>query len=200
MIRAITKKLGPQDHGRRMSLKEFDHAEVQEGYLYELGRGVIVVSDIPGLRHGMQSNYLRNMLGRYQLDNPERVYFVGNGSECKILLDDFESERHPDWAIYLKPPRKKEDLWRWWVPDITIEIVSRGSEQRDYEEKREEYFAFGIKEYWIIDADKREVLVLRRGSGKWKETTFRVDDTIETKLLPGFQLDCGKLFEAADQA
>ena len=36
-------KIGPSDHGRRMSLEEFEHAKVQEGYLYELSRGIINV-------------------------------------------------------------------------------------------------------------------------------------------------------------
>lgn len=38
MLKAAIK-VGPADHGRQMSLADFDHAEVQEGYFYELGRG-----------------------------------------------------------------------------------------------------------------------------------------------------------------
>ena len=44
-------KIGPADHGRRMSLKEFEHAKVQEGYLYELSRGIITLSDVPNRLH-----------------------------------------------------------------------------------------------------------------------------------------------------
>ena len=44
-------KIGPADNGRRMSLAEFEHAEVVEGRIYELGRGVIVVSDVPNAFH-----------------------------------------------------------------------------------------------------------------------------------------------------
>jgi hypothetical protein len=33
-------KLGPVDHGRTMTLEEFLKAEVQEGFRYELARGV----------------------------------------------------------------------------------------------------------------------------------------------------------------
>jgi Uma2 family endonuclease len=40
--------------------------------------------------------------------------------------------------------------------------VSPGSEVRDYEEKPEEYLAFGVREYWIFDADKETILVLVR--------------------------------------
>ena len=32
-------KIGPADHGRPISLEEFEHAKVQEGYLYELAGG-----------------------------------------------------------------------------------------------------------------------------------------------------------------
>jgi hypothetical protein len=53
-------KIGPQDQGRRMSLADFEHAETQEGYLYELGRGVIVVSDVPKPSHAAQIATIRD--------------------------------------------------------------------------------------------------------------------------------------------
>src|SRR3954465_1085458 len=63
-------KVGPEDHGRRMSLEEFDHCEVQEGYLYELSRGVITVSDVPHPRHFGQVQAARNQFIAYQLAHP----------------------------------------------------------------------------------------------------------------------------------
>jgi hypothetical protein len=30
--------IGPEDHGRRISLDDFDRAIAREGYLYELGK------------------------------------------------------------------------------------------------------------------------------------------------------------------
>ena len=50
-----------------------------------------------------------------------------------------------------------------------IEVVSPGSEERDYQQKREEYLLFGAREYWIFDAEKEEMLVLRRSGGRWIE-------------------------------
>jgi hypothetical protein len=52
-------KVGPADNGRRMSLEEFDKAEGQEGYLYELSKGIITVLDLPDLRHLMQLDAIR---------------------------------------------------------------------------------------------------------------------------------------------
>jgi Uma2 family endonuclease len=192
-------RVGPADHGKRMSLADFDHAEVQEGYLYELGRGVIVVSDVPGRRHLFQVADLRLQLSAYQLKNPRRIYVMAAGSECKLLLWDFESERHPDLSIYLRPPPEGEDFWSTWVPEIVIEVVSASSVQRDYQEKLEEYLAFGIREYWIVDADQQRMLVLRRWGRRWRETEVRPPDVYKTRLLPGFELDVAAIFRAAEQ-
>src|SRR5436309_5852693 len=93
-------KIGPRDNGRRMSLEDFDHAEVQEGYLYELGRGIIVVSDVPQKRHLFQVLSIREQLFAYELANPGRIEVIASGSECKLLVGRYESERHPDLTVY----------------------------------------------------------------------------------------------------
>jgi Uma2 family endonuclease len=195
-----TIKIGPADHGRRMSLAEFEHAEVQEGRLYELGRGVIIVSDVPGPRHLMQLNAIRRQLHAYDLQHSGRIHSIAGGSDCKILLTELESERHPDVAIYKNPPPEEDDFWASWIPEIVIEVVSPGSEQRDYVEKREEYLRFGIREYWIVDADREEVLVLRRSAGRWVERILHPQDVYHTRLLPDFEFRCEPVFEAARAA
>jgi Uma2 family endonuclease len=180
-----------------MSLAEFDKAEAQEGYRYELERGVIVVSDVPNPRHLAQVDVIRHQLSAYRLDHPGRIHVVAGGSDCKLLLWDLETERHPDIAVYKTPPPKK-DVWSTWIPELVIEVVSPGSEERDYHEKREEYHRFGVKEYWVVDADKGEVLVLRRAAGGWKERVLRPPDVYRTRLLPGFEFHCEAVFRAAE--
>src|SRR5687768_2695522 len=160
-------RISPSDHGRRMSLSEFDLAEAQEGHLYELSRGVITVMDVPDRAHFAQVNAIRRQFSAYDLANPGRIHAIGTASDGKILLEDLESERHPDFLVYKSPPLDNEDLWSTWVPDLVIEVVSPSSRHRDYEEKPEEYLRFGIGEYWIVDRERQEMLVLRRVGGKW---------------------------------
>ncbi len=38
-INTLSTKLGQRDHGRRMSLKAFEFAQVEDGYICELARG-----------------------------------------------------------------------------------------------------------------------------------------------------------------
>ncbi len=84
-----------------------------------------------------------------------------------------------------------------WIPELVVEVVSRGSEDRDYVEKRDEYLAFGVKEYWIIDAQRKQMLVLRRFRGRWKEQTVSPGDVYQTALLPGLRFDLDAVMQAA---
>jgi Uma2 family endonuclease len=183
-----------------MSLSDFDHAEAQPGYIYELSRGIIVVSDVPGRPHLAQTDAARQQFERYRWRRPGKIHMIASGGECKLLVGTFESERHPDLAIYKDPPLSDENLWAVWVPNIAIEIVSEGSQDRDYILKREEYWQFGVGEYWIIDAFRRELLVLRRGKDEWKQIRVQPPKLYKTKLLPGFSFHCGLVFEAAQAA
>lgn len=190
--------VGPQDHGRHMALDKFEGAEGQEGYLYELSRGVVTVSDVPRPRHLFQVDEARQQFSVYRAAHPKRIFRIASGGECKILVADLQSERHPDLAIYLSPPVEgEEDIWSTWIPAIVIEVVSPSSAYRDYEEKPEEYLRFGIREYWIIDEPKQQMLVLRRSRGRWTERVIRPDQPYRTGLLPGFEFDCGRVFAAA---
>lgn len=192
-------RIGPGDNGRTMSLDDFDHIEVQKGYLYELGRGVIQVSDVPGKRHLAQFRATSRQFNAYDLAYPERIHTIAGGAECKVLISQLQSERHPDLSIYLSEPPEDDDPWSTWIPAIAIEIVSPSSEDRDYREKPEEYLAFGVLEYWIIDADKAQMTVLRRRAGKWQERIVRVPEKYRTHLLPGFEFDLTPVFDAANQ-
>lgn len=193
--------VGPSDHGRRMSLDDFSRAEGRPGHRYELSRGVVTVVDVPNPQHLAQVNAIRRQLAAHDLAHAGQIHTVAGGGECKVLLADDESERHPDVAIYKTPPPEDEDdVWASWVPEIVIEVVSPGSEERDYGAKRDEYLRFGVLEYWIVDARRREVLILRRSRGRWVERVLRPPTLYRTRLLPGFEFACENVFQAADGA
>jgi Uma2 family endonuclease len=200
MILTKTKpKIGPQHHGRKMSLKAFEFAKVEDGYLYELARGYIVVSEVASFPHMRRVGLIRRHLDYYAVMNPGRVYEICGTMECKLPIPVWESERHPDIAVYLTAPKGPKDrtLWRRWIPDLTIEVVSESSRDRDYTQKRDEYWTLGVKEYWIVDAKLQQVLILRRGRAEWIEKTLGPADVCVTKLLPGFKLPCREIFAAA---
>jgi Uma2 family endonuclease len=180
-----------------MSLQEFDRAEVRAGHLYELSRGVITVSDVPGKKHFKQVHAINRQLYLYQAAHPEVIRVIGGGGDFKILAEGFESERHPDIFVYKTDAPDSDDIWSIWVPEIVIEVVSPSSEKRDYEEKPPEYLAFGVSEYWIFDEAKQQVTVLQRSGGRWKTRVLNPTQSITTRLLPEFELNIQAVFAAA---
>jgi Uma2 family endonuclease len=184
-------RIGPDDNRRRMTLDDFDEVELIAGFCAELGRGEVVVTEVPLPGHLAIVDRLRRQLIIYDARFPGKIITLAGGGECKLPVAQFESERHPDLAIYLTHPPYKDSnsVWSEWIPELVIEVVSPGSESRDYQEKRDEYLAFGVKEYWIVNSDRAEVLVLRRIRGQWEETVFTPADKYSPRLLPGFELD-----------
>jgi Uma2 family endonuclease len=195
-----TRRIGPADHGQRMTLDEFIEAEFQEGWLYELTRGVIDVTEVPGPHHGRRVYRAARLFILYDIDHPEIINYQAGGGECRIRLRGMQSDRHPDLAVYRNPEPKGPRPWERWVPHIVVEIVSAGGEDRDYIEKREEYLRFGISEYWILDPFKRQLLVLKRDGGEWDEIVVPPGAVYHTELLPGLEVRPEELLGPAEDA
>lgn len=169
----------------------FLNADFQEGRLYELARGVVVVTNVPGISHGRVVNRVGDLFALYNRDHPGRITYRAGGAECRLILPTLRSDRHPDQAVYLTPPPEVEDqrLWMQWVPAIVVEVVSKGGRRRDLIEKREEYLRLGVLEYWILDPQNRRLLALRRLGDAWEETIVPAGKTYRIHLLPGLVVD-----------
>ncbi len=85
-------------------------------------------------------------------------------------------------------------------PTIVIEFVSKGrrNRKRDYVEKRQEYEALGVQEYWVIDRFQRTLSVYGPRVGATGERIVAEHEVYTTPLLPGFELPLARLFAAAD--
>jgi Uma2 family endonuclease len=185
-------RLGPADHGRRMTLEEFMEAEVEEGDRYELGRGVLEVTEVPNDPHGQVVTNLYDAVGHYRRTHPGIVLRYGGGAEFQLWFPGAISGRNPDLGVVLYgAPKDARGRRR---PALVAEVVSRGSVQRDYEIKREEYRLCGLLEYWIVDPMQRHVVVLIRDGDVWIEHVFRDDQIIASLVLPGFETRVAELW------
>ena len=179
----VATRIGPADHGRAMTLDEFLDAEAEEGHRYELARGVLEVTNVPNDPHGQIVHNLYRVVFRYDSAHPGRILRVGGGNEFQLLFPGFVSGRNPDLSVALKGAtrnyRRRRD------PVLVAEVVSAGSSDRDYRIKREEYLAYGLLEYWIIDPEARKLTLLVRDGDSWVDRVLQGDQVIPSLVLPG---------------
>jgi Uma2 family endonuclease len=194
----VKLRIGPADHGRPMTLDEFREAEEQPGYLYELARGVLEVSEVPSDAHGQVVDNLHEAISAYRRDHPRLIRRVGHGSDIRLIIPELESDRHPDLAVvFLGAPLTNRGRQR---PALVCEVLSPGARarRRDYDEKSEEYLTLGIREYWIIDPFQKQVTVRTRRETPegpaWSDRIFKGDEVIISDLLPGFAIRVSELW------
>ncbi len=86
------------------------------------------------------------------------------------------------------------------IPAIVAEFVSKRKRDRvrDYQEKRREYQAIGVREYWVIDRFDRTMVIFKNIPGEATETIVKAEETYRTALLPGFELPLARLLKVAD--
>jgi Uma2 family endonuclease len=87
------------------------------------------------------------------------------------------------------------------APLLVIEIVSNSttdkkSRDRDYLEKRSEYAARGIPEYWIIDPIQQVILVLTLVAESYQEQVFTGLDAIGSSTFPPLHLSANQVLKA----
>jgi hypothetical protein len=83
-----------------------------------------------------------------------------------------------------RPPKRGE------TPSIIGEFVSAGkrARERDYQEKRDEYMAIKVKEYWVFDRFERSMTVFIRRGNKVIKRVLRENEIYTTDLCPA--LNC----------
>jgi Uma2 family endonuclease len=84
-------------------------------------------------------------------------------------------------------------------PRLVAEVVSPGrtNRDRDYTNKRAQYAAISVPEYWLVDPELESVLVLGLAAEGYQELgTFSGNQMIESNELEGLILRVDQLFEA----
>jgi Uma2 family endonuclease len=194
--------LGPRDAGMPMTLKEFDDAEYEEGYRYELIHGVLVVTPPPLEAERDPNEELGYWLRRYRDTHPQGDALDLTLPEHNIAVGPHN--RRCDRAVWVglgKLPGTRGPIAKRDIPSIVVEFPSSrpADQRRDYDEKREEYRDAGVKEYWIIDRFRRTMTVYSWRGKRWAKKTVDEKATYTTGLLPGFEMELAKLLAVSDK-
>lgn len=180
-----------KSNGMSMTPEEFDAIEDwDENYRYELIRGVLIVSPPPGPKERSPNDELGYLIRLYRDTHPNGSLVTATLPEQTIKLP--ENRRRADRAIWIGMGKESDLDAEDTTPTIVVEFTgSRARDRRrDYLEKRQEYAALGIQEYWIVDRIYRKMTVYR---GDGVELVFQENDVYRTELLPGFELPIARI-------
>ena len=129
------------------------------------------------------------------------------GTEIAVPGDKAET-RYPDLVVLTEACKaalsgKQRSLINFDMPApaLVIEVVSNSerdkqSRERDYSDKRIEYAARGIPEYWIIDPITAVVLVLSLADGAYQEFHFTGGQFLNSPTFPTLKLTAEEIIKA----
>ncbi|MDR3303141.1 MAG: Uma2 family endonuclease, partial [Treponema sp.] len=85
------------------------------------------------------------------------------------------------------------------VPDLVVEILSPSTAWKDRGEKCALYERAGVKEYWIVDPQKKTVRVHLLQNGAYASRTYTADEAVPVAVLFGCVIDMPGVWAEADE-
>ena len=126
----------------------------------ELVRGVMVVREPPGCRHGDIAVNLTVLLGHFV-----RTHKLGRvWSETGfVLFTNPDTVRGPD-VSFVRQERVPDPLplgFARFAPDLAVEVLSPDDRPGEVLQKVADYLRAGTRLVWVIDPDRRQARVHR---------------------------------------
>ena len=104
--------------------------------------------------------------------------------------------REPDLLVLLDANDSRRQDRYWLGADLALEVVSPDDPARAYQEKRADYAAAGIAEYWIADPARGTITVLELRGGVYSEHgVFASGDTATSPRVDGLAVDVATVFD-----
>jgi Uma2 family endonuclease len=166
-------------------------AELPESNLpIELWDGELVMSPTPTPSHQTIVMRLTFFLDEFVRTTKAGTVFV---SPLDVVLSEHRVIQ-PDLFFISNANRGIIQTHIRGVPDLAVEVISRGSWKRDRVEKKALYEQVGIAEYWIVDPESRSIEVFALTKGVYQLHSRAVDaELAKSKLLAGFKTSFGQL-------
>jgi Uma2 family endonuclease len=163
---------------------------VDEDTRAELIDGVMIVHSPASILHDEISGFLRALLRFYAEETGAGKVF---GPDSLVRLRP--GRRVGPDVFFLERKRVPRRLPREYAgaPDLVVEVLSPSNRRQDVADKLPAYRDAGVREIWLIDPEKREVLVERR-RGKSYSTVGTTTGKVLSLTVKGFWIQAAWLW------
>jgi Uma2 family endonuclease len=177
------------------TIKDLIRINASQDWIYELVDGTLV-EKIMGTAEGMLTAEIIMMLGLFV--KPRRLGFVLGADGTMRIMPNLVRAPDVSFVARTKFPRGKfprvpvADL----VPDLAIEVLSKGDRPGEIKRKLKEYFQSGVRAVWLIDPRKETGAIY---TSPTQVTAIPKGGTMDGGVvLPGFKLNLSELFAELD--
>lgn len=157
-----------------------------DGQYAEYVDGEIIKNISVTEKHDFLTNLLITVLTLY-VSTKKLGRICSEPYQMKMTFGDKIKGREPDIFFVASEnfDRLGEKFFEGAV-DLVIEIISPESVVRDTEDKFEEYETAGVKEYWIINPNRRSAIFYGYDkNGKYKMLPISADGKFESRIIEG---------------
>mgnify|MGYP006192367219 CR=1 FL=1 len=134
------------------------------------------------------------------------------GKPCEVYVAPFDvrlptfSPKNEDIYTVVQPDicvicdkSKLDDAGCIGAPDLIVEILSKGNNRKELQNKFEVYQESGVNEYWIIHPNEQTLLIYTLKNGVFiPSKLFASGDTVNSISVLGFSLDLEDFFSDID--
>lgn len=179
-----------------------DYLKWQFDERLELIKGKIFkMSPAPGSTHQRISGIISNELYNFLKRKPCQVFAAPFDVRLSRTVNDQQIKTvvQPDVCV-ICDLTKIDERGCMGAPDIVVEILSPGNNNKELQNKYEVYEEAGVLEYWIIHPNEKTFLKYTLLNGQFQPSRLlTTGDVVTTAALPGFSLSLDELFADKSQ-
>jgi Uma2 family endonuclease len=175
-----------------------DWVALEEDVEGELVDGHLVEEEVASWAHELVVSWLIRILGAWII--PRGGFVLG--SETKLVVSARRG-RKPDVLLCFAGSARKGRSAPASIPaDVVIEVITATprDQRRDRIDKKADYAALGVGQYWLVDPEARtlEVLALD-ANGRFVEVLAAAEGAHDVPGCEGLQLDLDALWAEVDR-
>ena len=163
------------------ALPEDTRAELIDGQIYYMAPPRYLHQKVLGKLYQKISNYIEAKNGPCEVIPAPFAVFLNNDNKTYV---------EPDISV-ICDKSKLDEYGCNGAPDWIIEIVSPGSKQMDYFTKLFKYGSAGVQEYWIVDPQKKRIMIYDFKTEDVTEYSF--SDVVKAGIYEDFSIDFSEI-------
>lgn len=174
---------------KKMSYKQFMTMNEKSDLRYEYIDGEVYMLASPSFEHQKTITALLIDFSNYLKDSSCNIYTAPLDITLKHQMTDTNNIVQPDLMVICDGDHVENGRYLG-VPELVIEILSPSTRSKDMIKKLDLYMSSGIKEYWIIDLDQKQVHVYSFKDYSLEHMiSYKENDTLTSTLFSDFTID-----------